>query len=185
MAKTFFPAQLTIGNSRATTLAYINSFLVKVPIIAQLTEFLFISSRHGQSAPHSYILFSCFLRGSHAKRIGISRFLILAPHFNHMLESKLKDIRKYIWVEEICHGWAVIDWDTFSKISKNRTILDIFSEKPTTKWRNSSLFWQLHIKKLFWAGLVSKQKSFHTTNFCFCYVMEVKFENLDPLLSNL
>jgi len=50
-----------------------------------------------------------------------------------MLESKLKDIRKYIWVEEICHGWAVIDWDTFSKISKNRTILDIFSEKPTTK----------------------------------------------------
>ena len=44
--------------------------------IAQLREFLFISSRHGQSAPHSYILFSCFLRWSHAKRIGISRFLI-------------------------------------------------------------------------------------------------------------
>ena len=107
----------------------------------------------------------------------------LAPHFNHMLESKLKDIRKYIWVEGICHGWAEID--TFTKISKNWTILDIFSEIPTTKWRNSSLFWQLHIKKLFWAGLVSEQESFHTTNFCFCYVMEVKFENLDPLLSNL
>ena len=45
-------------------------------VIARLTEFLFISSRHGQSAPHSYILFSCFLRWSHAKRIGISRFLI-------------------------------------------------------------------------------------------------------------
>ena len=44
--------------------------------IAQLREFLFISPRHGQSAPHSYILFSCFLRWSHAKRIGISRFLI-------------------------------------------------------------------------------------------------------------
>ena len=33
-----------------------------------------------------------------------------------MLESKLRDIRKYIWVEVICHGWAKIDWDTFSKI---------------------------------------------------------------------
>ena len=98
-----------------------------------------------------------------------------------MLESKLKDIRKYIWVEGICHGWAEIDWDTFSKISKNRTILDFFSDKPTTKWRNSSLFWQLHNKKLFWAGLVSKQRSFQTTNFCLCYVMEIKFENLDPL----
>ena len=56
----------------------------------------------------------------------------LAPHFNHMLESKLKDIRKYIWVEGICHGWAEIDWDTFNKISKNKIILDIFSEKPKT-----------------------------------------------------
>ena len=26
----------------------------------------------------------------------------------HMLESKLKDITKYIWVEEICHSWAGI-----------------------------------------------------------------------------
>ena len=104
----------------------------------------------------------------------------LAPHFNHMFDSKLKDIRNYIWVEEICHGCAEIDWDTFNKISKSRTILDIFSGKLTTKWRNNSLFWQLHRKKLFWAGLVSKQRSFRTTNFCFCNVMEVSLKILTP-----
>ena len=57
-----------------------------------------------------------------------------------MLESKLKDIRKYIWVEEICHDWAVIDWDTFSKISKNRTILDFFSESKQQTEEKAAYF---------------------------------------------
>ena len=46
------------------TLWYLGTFRSWIEYIAQLTEFLFISSRHGQSAPHSYILFSCFLRGA-------------------------------------------------------------------------------------------------------------------------
>ena len=56
-----------------------------------------------------------------------------------MLESKLKDIRKYIWVEGICHGWAEIDWDTFSKINKNRTILDFFSENKQQSEETSAV----------------------------------------------
>ena len=35
-----------------------------------------------------------------------------------MLETKLKDIRKYIWVEEICHGWAGILASKSAKIER-------------------------------------------------------------------